>query len=126
MINWDTDVLELAVAARGRVNNGDVNVRNAWAAECLLDGCSILLFGAIVFAVGEDDKLRLVLFELLVARGCLHNVADSIPHGSSASAVAGFNVVPQRCVQLIPVNFGPLEIWENGALVYGKVTAYHR
>lgn len=125
MINWGTDVLELAVAARGRINDGDVNVRNAWAAKCLLDGCSIVLFRAVIFAVGEDDKFGLVLLELLDARGCLHNVADGIPQSGSASAVAGINVVSQRGVQEIPINFRPLEIWENGALIYGKVTIYH-
>jgi hypothetical protein len=60
MLNRLADCLKRGITTIGRIDDGDMDVRDAWMPKSLLNTIAVMLFGTIVFAVSKDNKFGLV------------------------------------------------------------------
>lgn len=79
MFDRCTDRLKRGITTIGRVDDGDMNMWNAWTFESLFDTLLAVLLGIVVFAVSEDDKFGLVLAVLCVTRSRFEDVPNCVP-----------------------------------------------
>lgn len=79
MLNPSANSSKLGIAALRRIDDGDVNVRNARMPEGLLDALDVVLCRTIVIAIGKDDNFRLVPAVRPVTWSRVEDIPNCVP-----------------------------------------------